>query len=69
MKRVFILILIFASCKKSAFVCYICKTTVVDSGKYTILPDYQKCNVDKSIIDSYQLKHNNLDTQVLCNKF
>jgi len=57
----------FASCtQRSAFTCYICKSTVVTdsngSKTYLNLPDYSKCNIDKSEIDTYQAAHNKVDT-------
>ena len=68
--------------QRSAFTCYICKTTAIadsDGVKtYRNLPDFTKCNVDKSKIDAYQAGHNVsdsllpgivIDTVTLCSQF
>ena len=60
-------LLFFTSCtQRSIFTCYICKSTVVtDSNgtkEYVNLADYSKCNIDESVIDSYQVLHNRIDT-------
>jgi uncharacterized lipoprotein YajG len=73
---------LFASCKQSAFTCYICKSTAItDSAgvkKYVNLADYTKCNVAEAAINKYQSDHNIVDTSApdvvietvtLCSRF
>ena len=68
--------------QRSAFTCYICKTTAIadsDGVKtYRNLSDYTRCNVDKTTIDAYEARHNVsdtllsgivIDTVTLCSQF
>ncbi len=58
--------LFFCSCKKSAFISYICRSTAVTTqngnSKYTVLPDVTFSNVDRSEVDRYEKEHSSIDT-------